>query len=236
MKARELAAGGCKEGTVVIAEEQTRGRGRLGRSWSSPKHQGIWMSIVLKPDISPARAAAITQVGAASVWKALSEMGIETLIKWPNDILAGGRKVCGILAEMSAEMNKVNYIIAGIGINVNTHPEEFPEELRGTAASLFTESMHEVSRKDLAAAVLNNFESLYREFIQTGNIDSSIEICKSHSATLGRDIRALSGESEIRGRAVDITPDGELMVMDEEGSLRKLFYGEVSVRGMNGYV
>ena len=135
IKAKEIATK-SKEGTIVIAEEQTKGKGRLGRSWLSPKGKGIWMSIILKPKVAPIKVAKITLIGAAAVNQGLKDIGIKSYIKWPNDIVIDGKKVCGILTEMSCELNMINYCIMGIGINVNLDKEDFSKDLIDTATSL----------------------------------------------------------------------------------------------------
>ena len=148
-KAKELARLGESEGTVIISEEQTLGRGRLGRKWISPKHKGIWMSLILRPEINPAYVSRITLIGAAAVNRAIGEMGISTYIKWPNDIILGNKKICGILTEMSGELDKINYIVMGIGVNVNTNVQNFPEEINHIATSIRAQYGKEIDRKEL---------------------------------------------------------------------------------------
>lgn len=235
VKAKELAAEGIKEGTVVISEEQTMGRGRLGRKWVSPKGKGIWMSIILTPDINPIDASKVTQIGAAAVWKALKEVGVDAYIKWPNDIVLNRKKVCGILTEMSGELNRINYLVIGIGINVNINSEEFPEEIRNIATSIKAEIGHTVSRKFIVAEILNNFEEFYDELIKHGNIKTSIDICRKASILLGREIRIITNKGERNAKAIDITDEGELLI-EENGEIEKLVSGEISVRGIYGYV
>lgn len=235
-KAKELAYTSEIEGIVVIAEEQTNGRGRLGRNWSSPNKKGIWMSIVLRPQIEPIDAAKITQVAAAAVWKGLNQIGIKTQIKWPNDIVLNSKKVCGILTEMSGELNRLNYLVVGIGINANTGIDEFPKEIRNMATSLKIETGKEIKRKKLIALILNNFEELYNDLISKGSIDKAIKICIENSALIGKKVRLnLKGE-EKEAKAIDISEDGQLIVQDNEGNISKIISGEVSVRGLYGYV
>ena len=235
-KAKEFASQGAPEGTLVIAEEQTAGKGRLGRHWVSPKHKGIWMSLILRPDINPVYAAKITLIGAAAVNKALEELSIKTSIKWPNDIVINGRKVCGILTEMSAELNKIHYLIMGLGINVNTELSEFPEDLTTSATSLKIETGNHVARKKIVAGILNNFENLYKEFIKYGTIKDAVAICRDNSVLLGKEVRIINGSVEKKARAVDIDDDGQLVIITEDGSTETVFSGEVSVRGLYGYV
>lgn len=225
-----------REGLVVISEEQSVGKGRLGRNWTSRKGAGIYMSILLKPDIYPQDAPKITQVAAAAVVKGLKESGVDAKIKWPNDIILKEKKVAGILTEMTGELMRVEYITLGIGINVNNGIEDFPEEIANKASSLKLEEKKEFERKKIASAVLNNFEKLYSDFLERGSISVSIEICKANSILLGKEVRVISRKSEILRKAVDINEDGELVVEDGDGNQESVFSGEVSIRGIHGYV
>lgn len=235
-KAKELSYNIRTEGAVVISEEQTKGRGRLGRSWSSPNKKGIWMSIILKPQIEPQDAAKVTQVAAAAVWSAIDKIGLKTQIKWPNDIVFNGKKICGILTEMSGELNRLNYLVVGIGINTNTSLHELPEEIENKATSLKIETDKDIDRKQLVALILNYFEELYNELIENKNISSSIKICKKNSALIGKDVRLILKGKEKEVRAIDINEEGELIVQDKDGNISKVVSGEVSVRGLYGYI
>ncbi|MTI46510.1 biotin--[acetyl-CoA-carboxylase] ligase [Sporosalibacterium faouarense] len=234
--AKELASRQEKAGTVIIAEEQTAGKGRLGRNWTSPKGKGIWMSLILKPDIDPTDAAKITQIGAAAVCEAIRDMGIEAYVKWPNDIILNNKKVCGILTEMSGELNTINYIVMGIGINANIDSTEFPDDIRKIATSLKEYHREEIDRKHLVASILNRFEDLYKELIDENSIKRSIKICKDSSILLGKQVRIISRHKEELGKAIDITENGELIIEKENGEVEKVISGEISVRGINGYV
>lgn len=236
-EAKKEAAAGASEGTVIIADEQTGGRGRLGRHWVSPKGTGIWMSIILKPVLEPAEAAKITQLTAASVATALRNVtGCEAGIKWPNDIIINKRKVCGILTEMSAELNSVNHIIVGIGINVNGDSEEFPEEVRAIATSVKESVGRKIYRKEIVLEILRIFEELYLDFIQRKSIDKSVEICRKYSVTLGNQVKIISKDKIVYAQALDLTEDGELLIKDETGKIEKIISGEVSVRGVSDYI
>lgn len=233
-EARQMAMNGCKEGLVVIAEEQTSGRGRLGRAWTFPRSMSIAFSMVLKPCIKPDQAPGITLVMGTAVCRALrNTTGLDAGIKWPNDIIIGGKKVCGILTEMSAEIDAVNHIIVGVGINVNTR--EFPDELKCIATSLYLEKGENVSRKDVLASVLYEFEILYENFKING-IKSIIQEFKSYSVTIGKQVRVVSISESFEGEAVDITEEGALIVKLKDGSKRQVISGDVSVRGLKGYV
>lgn len=233
-RAKELAAK-AEEGTVIVAEEQTSGKGRLGRSWSSPGRKGIYASIILKPDMEPFNAAKLTLLGAASVALALEDCGIESQIKWPNDIIIGGKKVAGILTEMSCELGIVNYIILGIGINVNQSVEELPPELVDKATSLRIAEGKAIKRKYLLAQVLNRLDELYVQLKETGDIEQALDICRERSAVIGKDIIVVQGRKQRPGHAVSINHDGELMVRFDEG-LEQVISGEVSIRTEYGYV
>lgn len=233
-KAKELAVK-AEEGTVIVAEEQTSGKGRLGRSWSSPGRKGIYASIILKPDMEPFNAAKLTLLGAAAVALALEDCGIESQIKWPNDIIINGKKAAGILTEMSSELGIVNYIILGIGINVNQSVEELPPELVDRATSLMIAAGKAIQRKHLLAQVLNRLDELYVQFKETGDIDQALDICRERSAVIGKDIIVVQGRKQRPGHAVSINHDGELMVRFDEG-LEQVISGEVSIRTEYGYI
>lgn len=234
-KAKEMAMDE-EEGTVVVAEEQIKGKGRLGRDWVSPKGKGIWMSIILKPNMLPSEVAKLTLIGAAAVNKALEEMGIISYIKWPNDIVIQGKKVCGILTEMSCELNIINYVIMGIGINVNLLKEDFSQELVDKATSLKEITGRDLDRKRLLASVLNHFENLYLPFKQRGDISATIDISREKSLLIGKEIRILRGNDEKIGRALDIDEQGGLIIEYKDGTREHIFSGEVSIRGLREYI
>ncbi len=235
--AKKAAEGSFTEGTVVIADEQTAGKGRLGKHWVSTKGKGIWMSIMLKPDILPADAPKLTITAAYAVAKALWDCcNLNAAIKWPNDIIAGGKKLCGILTEMSAEADEIKSIIVGIGINANMVYEDFGAEVSDIATSIRLQTGRAVSRKALAASVLNEFEKAYKDFVKEGSLKSFLEEYKNKSAVLGKEIRVISKKEEIIGMAVDISEEGHLVVRLADGALKEIMSGEVSVRGLYGYI
>lgn len=225
-----------KEGTIVIAEEQTQGRGRMGRTWISPKKTGIYFSLILKPKIPQMEVGKLTLIGAAAVHLALKEIGINSQIKWPNDIVINGKKACGILTEMTSDVNMNNHIIIGIGINVNLDKNEIPENLKHKATSLKIESNFKVNRKKLFAEVLNKFEEMYVHFIENDKICNAIEINKKNSALIGKEVSIINGKSIRRGKAIDINEAGELIVEFKDGKIEKVFSGEISIRGIEGYI
>ncbi|MGO1470065.1 MAG: biotin--[acetyl-CoA-carboxylase] ligase [Tissierella sp.] len=224
------------EGTCLIAEQQVEGKGRLGRRWISPKKKGIWMSVILKPDMEPYNVGSITLLGAASVYKALKKMDIDSQIKWPNDILINNKKIGGILTEISAELNKINYLVMGIGINVNLDEKDIPDELKTKATSIKINENRRIDRKILLANILNEFESLYISFVNENSNSKAIEICRKNSATIGKEVKVRQGKEEKLGKALDINNKGELVVEFKEGHIQNIFAGEVSVRGLEGYI
>lgn len=234
--AKKLGDSDEADGSVIIAEEQTKGRGRLGRSWVSPKHKGIWMSIILKPDLNPVDAVNLTQTAAAAVVKAAQELGIKTLVKWPNDIVINNKKVCGILTEMNAELTKINYVVVGLGINVNIEESEFPEDIKDTATSLKLETNSFVNRQKLTAGILNNFEDLYTKLTQENNIEASVNICRENSAVIGKDVLIINREKTIEAHVIDIDDKGRLLVEYTGGRREHIISGEVSIRGKAGYI
>jgi BirA family biotin operon repressor/biotin-[acetyl-CoA-carboxylase] ligase len=234
-KAKELAEAGQEHGTVVISEEQTLGRGRLGRNWVSPKYKGIWMSIILRPNIITENISQITLIGAAAVQKAIMEMGIKTGIKWPNDIVLNSKKVCGILTEMSGEVDHINYLVMGIGINVNLQEEDIPEGLKDVATSLTLESGKHIERKLLLANVLNIFEELYSDFVKNASIKETIEICRENSILIEKEIQLVNRGKVTTAKVIDISDQGELVVEDCRGTIEHIVSGEVSIRGIYGY-
>lgn len=236
-KAKELAKNNPINGCVVISEEQSSGKGRLGRNWTSPKNKGLWFSITLTPDIPPTDASKITLIGAAAIYLALSELGLETLIKWPNDVILNNKKVSGILTEMSGELNAVNYIIMGIGVNVNIDSSDFPSDILKTATSLKSETGKTINRKKLLASILNNFEVLYDDFINNGNFETTLNISRKASILIGKDVQCINRGIVSYGKVLDIDDNGELIVdFGENGGIKQIISGEVSIRGLFGYV
>jgi len=234
-KAKELAEIGKGHGTVIISEEQTLGRGRLGRNWLSPKYKGIWMSIILRPNILTENISKITLLGAAAVQKAIMKMGVNTSIKWPNDIVLNSKKVCGILTEMSGEIDHVNYLVMGIGINVNLEKEDITIDLKDVATSIKIESGKHMERKLLLASILNIFEELYNDFVENDNIKETLEICRKNSILIGKEIQLINRGKVTIAKAIDISDKGELIVENNNGNVEYIVSGEVSIRGIYGY-
>lgn len=221
-------------GTVVISDEQTSGKGRLGRQWASEKGTGIWISVLLKPDIEPSEAPKITQIAAAALTKALNDLGLAVQIKWPNDLIIGKRKVSGTLTEMSAELGGINYVIVGTGLNVNQ--STFPEDLTDKATSIYLETGQKASRKEIVLLFLKTFEDLYDDFVDSGSLQKTVAICKAQSVLMNRHVRLITKSKTREVKVIDINEDGQLVVENEQGLLENVFYGEVSVRGLYEYV
>ena len=230
-RARELALEGAPEGTLVVAEKQTAGRGRRGKVWESPLGTGIWMSLVLRPQIAPTEASVLTLLcGLATAEAIEAETGLSAGIKWPNDILINGKKAVGILTEMDCEMSEVHFVIPGIGINVNT--ASFPPEIAEIATSLYLECGKTVSRRRLVHKVLERLEEHYETFLRTGSFDAMLEDYRKHCITLGKEVHVL-GREPFFAEALDITPEGELLVRRaDNGKEEVVFSGEVSIRGV----
>jgi BirA family transcriptional regulator, biotin operon repressor / biotin---[acetyl-CoA-carboxylase] ligase len=231
--ARQAVENGAPSGSLFVASCQSAGRGRRGRTWLSDHPQGLWFSLLLRPDQSPARLSALTLFAGYCVAAALrQEMGAEVGIKWPNDVVStvNNRKLCGILTEMIVEEQTAVAVIIGIGLNVNTR--QFPAELTGTATSLYLECGREFRRVDVLAAVLRQFAGQYESFISgTSWLDRYQQLC----LTLGREILVLPGSGEsYAGRAVGLDATGELIVEDNTGRRQTILSGEVSIRGLPG--
>lgn len=232
---KKLAEEGAEHGTLAVCEIQTAGRGRRGRSWSSPKGSGIWMSFLLRPGIEPEAASMLTLVTAMAACKAISvKTDINPVIKWPNDIVANGKKICGILTEMSAEVDWIHYVVVGIGINVNT--ESFPEDISKVASSIRMETGKRINRSSLIAAFGEAFEEYYELFLKTQDMSLLKEEYNSHLANLNNKVKIMDASGEYTGTSQGINNQGELLVTDDNGILHVVRSGEVSVRGVYGYV
>ena len=233
-RARSLAEEGAPHGSVVVAEIQNAGRGRRGRQWSSPEGAGIWFTILLKPDIRPDDASMLTLVAAMAVAGGIARItGLTPQIKWPNDVVLSGKKVCGILTEMSAQVNHVDHVVVGIGINVK--PQAFPPEIAGKATALETEYGQPVVRPLLLEAVLEEFEHYYELYMQTMDVSLFLEEYNAILANKDRQVKVLDPAGAYEGTARGINARGELLV-EREGELVLVNSGEVSVRGIYGYV
>ena len=239
--AKKIALEGAEEGLTIVAGSQSEGRGRLGRKWDSPSGGGIYLSIILRPPLPPEGVQSITLAAAVAVARAIEGItGIKPGIKWPNDVLLDGRKVCGILTEMNSEMERVNFIVLGIGINYNRQQHEFPGELAGKATSLSAYAgerdmeLKESGRLNMLRAVLQELDKVYSK-VTNNRIGEILDEWKEYSVTLGKEVRIISGATEYTAVAEDITYDGKLIVRCSDGNIRLIQSGEISIRGAWGY-
>lgn len=234
-KAQELAEKGYPSGTLVVADKQESGKGRRGRSWVSPSGTGIFMTLMIKPDINPNNASMLTLVAALAVAKAITSVtGEEALIKWPNDIVVNSKKVCGILTEMNAQFDYINHIVVGIGINV--HNESFPDEISQMASSLMIEAGGKrFHRAQIIAETMSYFEQYYDTFLKTQDLSALVREYDELLVNMNKAVRVLDPKEPFDGKAMGITPKGELIV-DTWESRKLVSSGEVSVRGIYGYV
>ncbi|MGL5435779.1 MAG: biotin--[acetyl-CoA-carboxylase] ligase [Lachnospiraceae bacterium] len=234
-KAKQLAEQGVPDGTLVVAETQCAGKGRRGKQWVSSKGTGIWMSMVLRPEITPDRASMLTLVAALAVTDGIDAVtGLQSQIKWPNDIVIQGKKVCGILTEMSTEMEDINYVVVGIGINVNMR--EFPEDISAVATSLVIEGSPPVKRADLINAVMQAWERHYEMYLQTSDMTLLVQLYNNRLVNRERQVNVLAPDGAYSGVSHGIDAMGQLLVEKEDKTVVPVMSGEVSVRGIYGYV
>ncbi|MFA5375297.1 MAG: biotin--[acetyl-CoA-carboxylase] ligase [Dehalococcoidia bacterium] len=227
--AKALAAQGVTEGTIVVAETQSKGRGRVGRQWSSPEG-GVYFSIVLRPDMKPSEALRLPLVAGVAVAQAIKRnTKLDPRLKWPNDIMLHSKKVGGILTEMNAEMDRLDWVIVGIGLNVNTSRKSFPKGVEGLATSLMEAGMKSIPRVKLLQGILAEFESLYDELVKSG-FESIRAKWKALSNTIGENVVVSMPKENVTGLAVDIDSDGALILEKEDGNLEKIIAGVVSLR------
>lgn len=229
--AHRLAQEGAKEGTIVVADEQTGGKGRLGRPWYSPIGTGIWMSLILKPKIPPQQAPQLTLLAAVAVICGIKKStGLVCEIKWPNDILLNGKKLVGILTEMQSDLEQIHSVIVGIGINVNQ--EAFPNELVAIATSLKSAKGSEINRAQLMQSILVEFEELYHTFLEHG-FQPIKELWETYAVTIGRNIIARTFHGSISGFAKGITDDGVLLLEDSKGEVHKIYSADIEFNVTN---
>ena len=222
-EAVKLGLAGISEGAVVLAETQTRGRGRLGRHWLSPKHKGIYFSLILRPKILPNATPMLTLLCAVSICEAIKEnLGLEAQIKWPNDIFMHHKKLGGILTELNAEMDVVRFAVIGIGLNVNTDKKN----LLSGATSLREQKKEHVNRLVLLQEILRQIEKNYLYFSSQGSVDI-INKCREYSLTLGKRIKVICQKSHLEGEAIDVDADGGLLVRKDSGLVEKIMAGDV---------
>lgn len=231
--AKEVAEKEDGHGFLITADVQNSGKGRRGRNWVSPGGSGIWMSLLLRPKLEPVCASMLTLIAALAVAKAIkADTQLDTKIKWPNDIVVNGKKVCGILTEMNAEPDFINYVIIGIGINVNT--EAFPDEIKSMATSLYLEQGKKANRSQLICDIMENLETYYEKFVEAESMAPFLSEYNSFLINKDKTVKII-GNSEMTGIAKGINEKGELLV-EADGKIVPVLSGEVSVRGLYGYV
>lgn len=234
-KLQELAAQGAVHGTVVVAQAQTDGKGRRGRNWESPAGGNLYMSILLKPDFDTSKACMLTLVMAYSVAKVIRKRGFCDLqIKWPNDLILSGKKVCGILTELELDGTDIGHVVIGVGVNVNT--TSFSAELTEKATSLFLESGHHYDVDSMVKEIVQIFAEEYRHFAEIGNLSYMQDEYNKMLVNNGKEVRVMEPGNEYIATAMGICSTGELIVRTTGGEEKKIFAGEVSVRGVYGYI
>lgn len=235
VRARLLAEEGAPEGTLVVADAQTAGRGRRGRSWTSPAGKNLYFTLLLRPDFIPDKAPMLTLVMALAVQKAIEEIsGCKTGIKWPNDIVLNGKKITGILTEMSVQSDYIDNVVIGVGINVKA--QDFSPELADKAASLEAELKRDISRALLLEKIMGHFERDYALFLERLDLSLLMEDYNASLVNLGREVQVLDPAGAYNGMAEGINEKGELLVRLPDGRIKEIYAGEVSVRGVYGYV
>jgi BirA family biotin operon repressor/biotin-[acetyl-CoA-carboxylase] ligase len=229
--AKELARQGAEEGTVVIAETQTQGKGRKGRAWSSAPGQGIQISVILRPRLKPSQSIQIPLVAGVAVAQAIAEVTpLKPRIKWPNDLMVGEKKVGGILTEMNAEIDRIDYVVLGIGLNVNTPQSLFPKEIEEIATSLAEKSGGPVSRVKLLRSFLEEFEELYEKY-NTSGFESIREKWKAMSNTIGAWVELSDVDGgNMEGRILDIDSNGALLLQKRDKSIERVLAGDITLR------
>ncbi|USG63478.1 biotin--[acetyl-CoA-carboxylase] ligase [Brevibacillus ruminantium] len=228
--AHEAASKGAPEGTLVITEQQTGGRGRLGRPWHSPKGSGIWMSLIIRPEIPLSKTPQMTLLTAVVLAKTIwEETGVGPKIKWPNDIFIGDKKVSGVLTELNAESDRVNYLVIGIGINANMTSEDIPPELSAIATSLRIESGKPLKRIPFIQRFCENFEAEYDHYLREGFERVKME-WEQHSYTIGRWITVSTIQQTLEGKAIGLDEEGVLILEDTTGKRHKVYSADVNYR------
>lgn len=227
----------AQDGTLVVADCQVSGKGRIGRNWNSPHGVGIFMSLILKDGLKADKAPMITIVAAMAVMKALDRQcdnSTDVSIKWPNDIVINGKKVCGILTEMKTVGDSSQYVVVGIGINVNN--ESFADDISRVATSMYIEEGKRFDRSDIVCDVMEEFEKYYGMFLENENLSSIKEEYNSRLVNMNNEVEIIRQDGNYRAQSLGMDEDGGLIVRRQDGSLETVVSGEVSVRGVYGYV
>ncbi|MDD3404333.1 MAG: biotin--[acetyl-CoA-carboxylase] ligase [Hespellia sp.] len=232
---KKLAEAGAAHGTLAVADMQKSGKGRRGRAWESPKNRNIYMSILLRPEMNPSRAPQLTLVMAMSVAQSLRQLEqVDAKIKWPNDIVLNKKKICGILTEMNTEIDYINHVVIGIGINVND--EYIPEDLKEKATSLKLEEKRHIQRGTLIAHIMKTFEANYDAFMKTKDLSFMQKEYNEILVNCSQEVTIIGVDSQYHAIAKGINETGELVIQKEDGTMDIIYSGEVSVRGIYGYV
>lgn len=226
-KAKELASKGAEDGTIIISEIQESGSGRFKRVWASPKG-GIWFSMILRPNIVPTECTKLTQITAAAMYKSLLNFGVNVNIKWPNDIVLNDKKLCGILTELKCDLETVDYLIIGVGLNVNI--ENFDDEINSIATSLKIEFNKDFNRTKIISSFLNTFEELYNQFVNNGDISETIAICRDHSNLFGKKARLITCNNEEEVTCLRLSDEGNLIVKSSQGNEKAVLSGEITFK------
>jgi BirA family transcriptional regulator, biotin operon repressor / biotin---[acetyl-CoA-carboxylase] ligase len=226
--ALEFAREGAPEGTVILADSQTAGRGRMGRGWHSPPGTGIYMSVILYPRVSIQELSGITLVTAVAAAEALAAAArIRADIKWPNDLLVNNKKICGILTELHSREDGTNIVIVGIGINVNTPKGTFPEDIANIASSVLIETGRKASRSKIVSSMIEYFDSWYGVFIN-GGFKIILDKWKAHSGMIGRKVRVAQEGAHTTGTVIGVDANGALVIQGDDGSSHLVYSGDVS--------
>jgi len=233
MQAKILAIQGAAEGTLVAAEAQTQGRGRRGRTWFSPAGQSIYVSMILRPSIPPAQAPQITLMTAVAVARTLQKDGLKARIKWPNDVLIEGKKIAGILTEITTEMDQVDWVVVGLGLNVNTPADQMPPEIREIATSVRIQKGRPVSRVELLCALLENFEACYEQLKAEG-FGPIMKQWRQMTDIIGQRIYVDVMDTRHIGTVAAVDNDGVLILEDDQGQTHRIFSGDVTLVRPNG--
>lgn len=224
--ARDMAKEGAEEGTVVLADSQTAGRGRLGRRWHSPPGKNLYFSVILRPKLSPVFLYHATMLAAVSVCEVLRDMGVDALIKWPNDVYVSDRKICGVLNEAEISQGAVDFLILGIGVNVNAMPDDFPPDVKGIATSLKMELGRDVKRLDVLVGILTAMDRWYA-VLSSGNTAELFSYWRRHNYLIGKRIIV---DGRLEGEAVGVTPMGELIIRNDRGETLTVAAGDVEIK------
>lgn len=227
--AKELGTKGAPEGTLVLCEEQTAGRGRMGRRWLSPRHANLLFSVLLRPKIPLDKVFLLTMILALAAIDAIGELyALKAMIKWPNDLYVGRKKLGGILTEFSTWNKTVEYVVLGLGLNANWRPAD-EEGMLYAATSILVETGGEVSREDLLVGILEKLEPYYRK-MSSGRLEGFYKRWNEESMLVNKRVEIRSTGERICGKALRIDPHGALIILDDQGQERKIVYGDVSVR------